>query len=82
VSAAGIFASNLSQYGTKSTNTNRPEYTQGMLEEVMGRKIIDTDAQYKALEAESLLRTFETLGLSTSVPGAMRAEWERAAVLV
>ena len=50
--------------------------------EVMGRKIIDTDAQYKALEAESLLRTFEALGLSTSVPGSTRAEWERAAVLV
>ena len=31
VSAAGIFASNLQQYGTKSTATARPTYSQAML---------------------------------------------------
>lgn len=82
VSAAGIFASNLSQYGTKSTAAKKPVYTQAMHEEVMGKKIIDTDAQYKALEADSLLKTFEALGLSSSVPNATKAEWEQAAVLV
>lgn len=82
VSAAGIFASNLNQYGTKSTNPNRPKYTQAMHEDVMGKKIIDTDAQYKALEAESLLKTMDALGLSSSLPGQMKAEWEQAAVLV
>jgi uncharacterized glyoxalase superfamily metalloenzyme YdcJ len=82
VSAAGIFASNLSQYGTKSTASNKPVYTQAMHEEVMGLKIIDTDAQYKALEAESLLKTFEALGLSGRVASGTKAEWEKAAVLV
>lgn len=82
VSAAGIFASNLNQYGTKSTAKSKPVYTQAMHEEVMGKKIIDTDAQYKALEAESLLKTFEALGLSASVPSGTKAAWEKAAVAV
>ena len=38
VSAAGIFASNLGQYGTKSTAQAKPVYTREMLEEIPGRK--------------------------------------------
>ncbi|TAL06577.1 MAG: DUF1338 family protein [Verrucomicrobia bacterium] len=53
-SAAGIFASNLGQYGTKSTATARPIYTQATLEEIMGRKIVDPNVTYAGLEAESL----------------------------
>ncbi|MDX2114802.1 MAG: DUF1338 family protein, partial [Planctomycetota bacterium] len=61
VSAAGIFASNLSQYGTKSTAAKKPVYTQAMLEDILGRKIIDADAAYRGVWARSLLETFEAL---------------------
>lgn len=63
VSAAGIFASNLSQYGTKSTAYQRPTYTQSQLEEIMGIKIIDTDAQYRDLERASIDETLAALGV-------------------
>ena len=42
VSAAGIFASNLQQYGTKSTAHVRPTYSQAQLEEILGKRIIDS----------------------------------------
>jgi uncharacterized glyoxalase superfamily metalloenzyme YdcJ len=61
VSAAGIFASNLNQYGTKSTAYQRPTYTQAQLEAIMGMKIIDTDAQYRELEAQSIKETLAAL---------------------
>jgi len=61
ISAAGIFASNLGQYGTKSTAAERPIYTKQTLEKIMGRKIVDTDALYQELEAESLRRIREEL---------------------
>lgn len=54
VSAAGIFASNLNQYGTKSTASTKPTYRREMLEEILGRSIIDADAVYRAIEAESI----------------------------
>jgi len=57
VSAAGIFASNLNQYGTASTAENRPEYSREQLEEIMGKPIIDTDAAYAAIAARSRLET-------------------------
>ncbi len=63
VSAAGIFASNLSQYGTKSTATVRPTYSKAMLEDVLGRRIIVTDDAYRATEARSLLDVYGQLGL-------------------
>lgn len=63
VSAAGIFASNLSQYGTKSTAYQRPTYTQSQLEEIMGIKIIDTDDQYRDLERASIDETLAALGV-------------------
>ncbi|MBL0926928.1 MAG: VOC family protein [Phycisphaerales bacterium] len=79
VSAAGIFASNLNQYGTKSTAVQRPVYTQAMLENVMGKRIIDTDAAYRGAEARSLLDTYERLGLLESLASADRAALEASA---
>lgn len=81
VSAAGIFASNLSQYGTKSTATVRPTYSKAMLEDVLGRRIIVTDDAYRATEARSLLDVYSQLGLMALVSGAARAELEHAAGL-
>ena len=64
VSAAGIFASNLNQYGTKSTAAQRPTYTQAMLEEIMGIKIVDADTQYREMEAGSVRETLAALGIA------------------
>ncbi|MBA4138801.1 MAG: hypothetical protein C0518_15960 [Opitutus sp.] len=64
VSAAGIFASNLSQYGTQSTAHAKPTYTQAQLEEILGRKIIEPNKSYAALEAESRAETLRELGLA------------------
>ena len=74
VSAAGIFASNLNQYGTKSTAAVRPVYTQAMLEGVMGRRIIDSTAAYQGIEAQSILATYDRLGLTNTVDAAKLAE--------
>jgi uncharacterized glyoxalase superfamily metalloenzyme YdcJ len=63
VSAAGIFASNLGQYGTKSTAAAKPVYTREMLEEILGKKIIDSDIIYSRLQEESMLQMYEQLGL-------------------
>jgi uncharacterized glyoxalase superfamily metalloenzyme YdcJ len=79
VSAAGIFASNLNQYGTSSTAANRPEYSREQLEEIMGRHIIDTDAVYAGLDARSRLDTYEALGLLDRVPDNERSRLERSA---
>lgn len=72
VSAAGIFASNLSQYGTRSSAAERPTYTQAMLEEALGCPIIDADAVYRGLQAASLLHTYEELGLLDQLPQVQR----------
>lgn len=66
ISAAGIFASNLQQYGTKSTAHAKPTYTQAQLEEVLDRKIIDPTESYAAAEAESRAATLRELGLNAS----------------
>ena len=63
VSAAGIFASNLDQYGTDSTAESRPTYTQEQLEEIIGRSIIDSNRAYLARQWESLLSSLHRLGL-------------------
>lgn len=63
VSAAGIFASNLQQYGTQSDNQKRPVYHKEMLEEIMGKKILESDEIYAAQEARSLLDVYKELGL-------------------
>jgi uncharacterized glyoxalase superfamily metalloenzyme YdcJ len=79
VSAAGIFASNLNQYGTESTAAKRPEYSKEQLEEIIGRRIIDTDAAYASVDARSRLDTYEALGLLAKVPAAERTRLERDA---
>ncbi len=79
VSAAGIFASNLNQYGTASTAANRPEYTREQLEAIMGRRIVDTDAVYAGLDARSRLETYEALGLLSQLPASERSRLERSA---
>lgn len=76
VSAAGIFASNLNQYGTKSTAAQKPTYTQAMLEDILGKKIIDTDSVYRGMEAQSLLETYTALGLLEKLPAARKTELE------
>lgn len=82
VSAAGIFASNLNQYGTKATAVQRPVHTQADLEEILGRKIVEANSTYAGLEAESLLRVYTELGLLDKIPATTRTEWEqRAATL-
>ena len=78
VSAAGIFASNLSQYGTKSTAAVRPTYSQKDLEDVMGRPIIDATTVYAGLDAASRLDTFARLGILERVPAAERRRLEQA----
>lgn len=52
VSAAGIFASNLEQYGTKSNEGAKKEYKKEILEEIMQKEIIESDDLYR-MEAES-----------------------------
>jgi uncharacterized glyoxalase superfamily metalloenzyme YdcJ len=79
VSAAGIFASNLSQYGTKSTAAVKPTYTQAMLEEILGKKIIDADAVYAGMQARSLIDTYEALGITSLVPATEIASLRRSA---
>jgi len=82
VSAAGIFASNLNQYGTKSTAAERPKYTQQMLEDVMGKAIIDAVAVTAGLEARSLLETYDRLGVSSRLDAQTRGNLESAAAAV
>ncbi|MFO0873949.1 MAG: DUF1338 family protein [Phycisphaerales bacterium] len=77
VSAAGIFASNLNQYGTKSTAAQKPVYTQAMLEAVMGRKIVDSNTVYAGLQAESMWRVYADLGLLDRLAPTERSELER-----
>ncbi len=79
VSAAGIFASNLQQYGTKSTAVTKPVYSQAMLEQILGRKIIDTDVAYAGIEARSLLESYAAMRLLDHLPAADRAALEAAA---
>jgi uncharacterized glyoxalase superfamily metalloenzyme YdcJ len=78
VSAAGIFASNLGQYGTKSTATEKPVYTQAQLEKIMGKKVIDTAILYRALEATTLRDTYKELGLWERLTAIERDDLTRA----
>ena len=80
VSAAGIFASNLNQYGTKATAAQCPVHPQSDLEEILGRKIVDANITYAGLEAESLLRVYAELGLTAELPVVEKAELERRCV--
>jgi uncharacterized glyoxalase superfamily metalloenzyme YdcJ len=78
VSAAGIFASNLNQYGTQSTAAVRPTYSQRQLEDVIGKPIIDANVVYAGVDAESRLATYRALGILDRVPAAERTALEQA----
>ena len=78
-SAAGIFASNLNQYGTASTAQHRRAYTRADLEAVLGRSIIDVNVAYRGIEARSILTAYEDLGLLDRLPADHRAALERDA---
>jgi len=78
VSAAGIFASNLNQYGTQSTAAIKPTYTQKQLEDIMGRSIVDATTVYAGLDAASRLETYAALGLFEHLPAAERQRLEHA----
>ena len=67
VSAAGIFASNLNQMGAKSTAAVKPVYTRAMFEEILGKPVIDSDAQYRAEHEASIAETFAQLDLLEQV---------------
>ncbi|MGC3957266.1 MAG: DUF1338 family protein [Verrucomicrobiota bacterium] len=79
VSAAGIFASNLNQYGTKATAAQRPVHTQADLEGILGRKIVEANSTYAGLEAESLLRVYAELGLRDKISAITWTELEQRA---
>ncbi len=78
-SAAGIFASNLDQYGTETTAASRPTYDQADLERIMGKKIVDTTTVYAGRQAQSLLDTYERLGLLERLDPTERSSLESAA---
>jgi uncharacterized glyoxalase superfamily metalloenzyme YdcJ len=77
VSAAGIFASNLNQYGTKATAQQRLPHPQSDLEKILGCKIVDANVTYAGLEAESMLRVYAELRLLNQIPATTRTELER-----
>jgi uncharacterized glyoxalase superfamily metalloenzyme YdcJ len=77
-SAAGIFASNLGQYGTKSNAEEKPTYTKEMLAEIMGRNIIDPNVIYSGLQSESLLKVYDDLKLWNTLPAGEKAELEQS----
>ncbi len=78
VSAAGIFASNLNQYGTPMDALVKPVYSKAQLESVLGRRIIDINISYAGMEAESKLATYRALGLFERVTLHERTLLERA----
>jgi uncharacterized glyoxalase superfamily metalloenzyme YdcJ len=78
-SAAGIFASNLDQYGTVSTADERPTYQQADLEAVLERDIQDVYRLSAALEARSILQAYADLGLLSGLEDSTRNELVSAA---
>lgn len=64
LSAAGIFASNLNQYGTRAEGAAPRTYSKPDLEEIIGRPIIESAAVYAISELESRQRTLAALGLA------------------
>ena len=63
-SAAGIFASNLDQYGTESVSESNASYTKEYLESILGRSIVDSQATYASVHQESLKNALSCLGIS------------------
>lgn len=68
VSAAGIFASNLNQYGTQATAAQRPVYVQSDLETILEQPIVDAMAQDAQTQQQSLVQTCLALGLAAAAP--------------
>jgi len=78
VSAAGIFASNLNQYGTQSTAAVKPTYSQTQLEAILGKPIVDATVVYRGMEAASVRAALQDLGVLDALPAARRRELEDA----
>jgi uncharacterized glyoxalase superfamily metalloenzyme YdcJ len=78
VSAAGIFASNLNQYGTKSTAARKPVYTRAQLEEILGRTIVDPDVTYAGIDAESRWQVCTELGLLDKLDATEKVRLQQA----
>jgi uncharacterized glyoxalase superfamily metalloenzyme YdcJ len=78
VSAAGIFASNLNQYGTASTARVRPTYSKAVLERIMGMPIVEATDVSAGIDAASRLDTWTALGVIDRVPAGERARLEQA----
>ena len=76
VSAAGIFASNLQQYGTASTSDAKPTYEQADLERIMGRPLVDAVAVCRAIQAAATLGAYRELGLLDRLPDEDRRALE------
>lgn len=76
ISAAGIFASNLDQYGTDSTARQRPTYSREQFEGIIGRSIIDSDTAYQNMQSGSLLSSFRSLGVDHLLDEAQRLALE------
>ncbi|MFM7479823.1 MAG: 2-oxoadipate dioxygenase/decarboxylase family protein [Planctomycetota bacterium] len=64
ISAAGIFASNLNQYGTHAEGAAPRTFIKSDLEEIIGRPIIESATVYAINELESRQRTLVALGLA------------------
>ena len=77
VSAAGIFASNLNQYGTASTARVRPTYSKAVLEAIMGKPIVEATEVSAGIDAASRIETWTALGVIDRVPAEELARLER-----
>ncbi|MGA1223123.1 MAG: 2-oxoadipate dioxygenase/decarboxylase family protein [Phycisphaerales bacterium] len=77
VSAAGIFASNLQQYGTRSTASVKPAYSRALIEEILGKSVVEPALVYAGIEAETRLETLDRLGVLARIDAGERTEYER-----
>lgn len=63
VSAAGIFASNLGNYGVEKITHEEVAYTKEQLQDIIGSKIYDSFAIYEQQSTQSLIATYKKLGI-------------------
>lgn len=63
VSAAGIFASNLGNYGVEKITQEEVTYTKEQLQDIIGSKIYDSFAIYEQQSTQSLIDTYKQLGI-------------------
>jgi hypothetical protein len=57
----------------------KPTYTQAMLEEILGKPIVDADRVYRAVEAASILEVLSRLGALGRLAPTQVAALESAA---